>query len=624
MEEESAASFFHTSEDDPSSSSICSSASSSSCPSSSSGAYEWGTWPWICEHVHLVLAFSETAFLLLKEALGLSWVAICAWSRLGIVLSRPVLRLLFYLWSLALPYMQWFARTFFNHLKEQEPEVLIGYACFLGALIGFLLIRRLLRRLRVWDRCRAFVTRKVVMVEYRYHQARNKLHAYSQRAAEALPHVLFALGSVGAVWLFPKATHMLSQELVFHILLLYLPALATFYAVECSPFPPSPPSTATATSLRSKQGKPPSYPSSSTPATTPPWQEQTKHTKRLNEWLSYWIMTSLVLTFGNLLEQLYLRWFTRLLPFSNEAFLFFLLWLHLPQGGHALLKQHLLPFLRRHLGGILYFQKKRDSFMKHVLSVAVFTRLLSTATADLLALHVDEMFLVLPAAVLSLSPLAGWGLLFISLIFPGFASIRALGSSGGNGISKGGVHYSPIPWLKYWVVYAVSHILFQLMPFWSVIQMWFYLWILLPFELEGVPVLHKLKFDGRRRIWGVLRSVYRQEVMIIGGAGAGAGKVAAAGKMAGARGEAGGGESREGPQQEMQQPEGGDEEKSIHPPVSSTSSSFASEKSNTELKRRSGGGRKEMGVLRREEEEMEGEEGEGEVKGEVLGGGGGR
>ena len=240
--------------------------------------------------------------------------------------------------------------------------------------------------------------------------------------------------------------------------------------------------------------------------------------------------------------------------------------------------------------------------MKHVLNVAVFTRLLSTATAERLALHVDEVFLVLPAAVLALSPLAGWGLLFISLIFPAFASIRALGSSGGGGSgssssgsgsssSKGGVRYSPIPWLKYWVVYALSHILFQLLPFWSAIQMWFYLWVLLPFELEGVPVLHKLKFDGRRRIWDALCSVYRQELMIMGGGGGGGGGggVAEAGVMGGGAGEAGGGEGRGGPRQQLQQSQGGGD-KSCYPPMSSlTSSSSTSEGSNTKLRRRSGG-----------------------------------
>ncbi len=430
------------------------------------------TWSWVCANAHLFLAFAQEGQALLHDALVTSWVAMVAWWRLIVLLGAPVVRLLLHLWARTLPYLRWFAKTFFNHLKEQKPEVLLGYALFVGAFVGFLLLRRLLRRLRVWDRCRAFVARKVAVVEQQYHKTRNKLHQYSRRAAEALPHVLFAVACLGTLWLFPDVVQLASQELVFHILLLYLPALATFYTLQS--LPPTPPD-------------------------TPSWATG-KDDKRLKEWLSYWVVTALVFGAGGFLEQLWLRWVTRLVPWGSELVLFLTLWLHLPQGGAAMIWQHLVPFLRRNLGGLLALQEKRDAVVKSLLSVAVFTRLISQPSADRLANHVDEIFLVVPAAVLTFSPLAGWGLLFISLLYPAFATVRALGATG---------KYSPLPWLRYWVVYALSHLVLQVLPFWSALQMWYFLWVLLP-HFDGVPFL-PFHLDGRNRVFDVLSFIYHRE-----------------------------------------------------------------------------------------------------------------
>lgn len=501
---------------------------------SSPPSNEWWTWPWFNANLNLFLTFSEKAIILLREALSASWLALHAWYRLGVLLGRPVLRLLLHLWRSALPYLQWFAKAFINHLKEQEPEVLLGYGLFLGALVGFFLLRRLLRRLRVWDRCRATIASKVALVECRYHQARNKLNQYSRRAAEAFPHVLFVVACLAVQWLFPAVTSLLSQKLVFNVLLLYLPAFASFHALES--FPPRKASFPGSTGTR--HAKPADLPSTSRASSTAARLAPTgapshshgddKHEKRLKECLSYWIVAASIVAAGQGLDQLWLRWTTKWVPWGHECFLYFLLWLHLPQGGGALLKHHLLPFLRRHLGGILALQSRRDALVRRLLSLAVFAHLLSHPTADNLALHVDEFFLVLPAAVLTFSPFAGWGLLFISLLFPVLASARALGEEGGKrpvgskgtkketgGRSQSPPTYSPRPWLQYWIVYALGHVIFQVLPIWPLVQMWVFLWVLLP-DLAGIPFL-PIKLDGRRQVYGLLSRLHRLEMAGAGG-----------------------------------------------------------------------------------------------------------
>jgi len=68
----------------------------------------------------------------------------------------------------ALPHLQWAGQRCFDHLKEQEPEVLLGYAAFIALLVGLALLRRLLRRLRVYGRLRAWAQARVAAVERQY------------------------------------------------------------------------------------------------------------------------------------------------------------------------------------------------------------------------------------------------------------------------------------------------------------------------------------------------------------------------------------------------------------------------------------------------------------------------
>lgn len=243
-----------------------------------------------------------------------------------------------------------------------------------------------------------------------------------------------------------------------------------------------------------------------------PQPQQQHQQKRLRAWLSYWVVVAGLLATKAAAEQLWLRWLVRLVPWGGEAALFLAIWLHITQAGGALLQQHLQPFLQQRLGGLLALQAKRDAAVKGLLRVAVFTRLLSQGTADRLAGHVDEVLLVLPAAVLTLSPFAaGWGLLFISLLYPAYATVRAMGGASGKPAPKAQQQqqapaYPPEPWLRYWVVYALSHLLFQALPFWSVIQMWAYLWILLP-HLDGLPYV---VLDGRTRVFDLLGRLYQE------------------------------------------------------------------------------------------------------------------
>ncbi len=219
-------------------------------------------------------------------------------------------------------------------------------------------------------------------------------------------------------------------------------------------------------------------------------------------------------------EQLWLRWLARLVPWGGELALFCALWLHIPQAGGGLIQQYLRPFLHRHLRGLLALQARRDAAVGGVLRVAVFTRLLGERTAERLGGHVDELLLMVPAAVFTLSPMAaGWGLLFISLLYPAYATVRAMGGRPGGGSRSGGggggqsqqqsqqqpPPYPAEPWLRYWVVYALSHLLFQALPFWSVVQMWIFLWLLLP-HLEGLPVL----LDGRNLVFALLSLMYQE------------------------------------------------------------------------------------------------------------------
>lgn len=43
----------------------------------------------------------------------------------------------------AVPYMKMGGQAVADHLKSQEPKVLAGYALFIAAVIGFILLRRL-------------------------------------------------------------------------------------------------------------------------------------------------------------------------------------------------------------------------------------------------------------------------------------------------------------------------------------------------------------------------------------------------------------------------------------------------------------------------------------------------
>lgn len=299
--------------------------------------------------------------------------------------------------------------------------------------------------------------------------AQNKLRQYSRRAAEALPHLLFALLAVAACWLFPAPVHAAaSRAAVFNILLIYLPALACFHALQ-SPAAP----------------------------------------KKLQAWLPYWVAVAGLLALQAAAEQLWLRWTARLIPYAGELALFFALWLHVPQAGGALVQQHLRPFLHARLGGLLALQARRDAAVGGLLRVAVFARLLSQRNADRLAAHVDELLLVVPAAVLTLSPLAGWGLAFISLLYPAYATVRAMGDEKHQQQKhhhKQQQSYPAEPWLRYWVVYALSHLLFQALPFWNVIQMWYFLWLLLP-HFDGLPLL----LDGRNLVFALLSHLYNQQ-----------------------------------------------------------------------------------------------------------------
>lgn len=92
-----------------------------------------------------------------------------------------------------------------DHLKSQEPKVLAGYALFIAAVIGFILLRRwvrprayiprggpapkllcasrvhvtrLLRRLRVWDRITGYCRR--VKLKYQAN-IRERQHAFERR-----------------------------------------------------------------------------------------------------------------------------------------------------------------------------------------------------------------------------------------------------------------------------------------------------------------------------------------------------------------------------------------------------------------------------------------------------------
>ena len=57
-----------------------------------------------------------------------------------------------------------------------------------------------------------------------------KLRSYSRRAAEALPHALFALACLAATW--PQTVGAAARESTFNIVLLYVPAIATFLTLQ--------------------------------------------------------------------------------------------------------------------------------------------------------------------------------------------------------------------------------------------------------------------------------------------------------------------------------------------------------------------------------------------------------
>lgn len=326
----------------------------------------------------------------------------------------------------------------------------------------------------------------MAVVGKRYQQGADRLRQYSRRAAEALPHVLFALAAVSTSWLFPVAVHRASQEVVFNIVLLYLPAIATFFALQ----PPR------------------SSPSSSPPAGAPkPGGTTALLIKRMGqkeqykEWLLYWVVTALVLALRGVAEQLWLRWLMKMVPWAAEVLLFLAFWLHIPHCGGTIMRQHLYPRLQQSLGGLLWLHNYLDNFIHSITKVAAFTRLISQKTADRLNGHIDEILLVVPAAIVTLSPLAGWGLLFISLLFPAYATVRALG---GKELAGAAPPTDPaVPWLRYWVVYSLSHLLFQAMPFWSAIQMWYFIWLLIP-HFDGLPIV----LDGRNLLFEVLSNLY--------------------------------------------------------------------------------------------------------------------
>jgi len=110
--------------------------------------------------------------------------------------------------------------------------------------------------------------------------------------------------------------------------------------------------------------------------------------------------------------------------------------------------------LKDNLSTILKVTSARDAFAKKVLGVLVFLRSISEDRSQMIIDNMDEWSILLLVVVFFLTPgfITRFGLLLITLLYPAAISIRSLQSP-----------TTSLRWLKYWVVYALSHMLLLLL-----------------------------------------------------------------------------------------------------------------------------------------------------------------
>ena len=123
----------------------------------------------------------------------------------------------------------------------------------------------------------------------------------------------------------------------------------------------------------------------------------------------------------------------------------------------------------------------------------VLLRVVTEDKSQMLIDNMDEWSVIIFAAVFGITPgfVTRLGLVVVTLLYPALISIRSLETP-----------MASIRWLKYWVVYTISHMVFLLidtlmgwMPGYYHIQLFYYTWVLFPY------------FSGRDRIFDRLSSL---------------------------------------------------------------------------------------------------------------------
>jgi hypothetical protein len=209
--------------------------------------------------------------------------------------------------------------------------------------------------------------------------------------------------------------------------------------------------------------------------------------------LSYWAVAAITLAGRLCCEQLYLDRVLAFLPFGQALLLFFFLWLHMPFGGQPVVEAYIIPLLQTHLGTLLQGLNKAHDVARRGVGALVFMRVMSEGTGEWCLGHVDELVLSVPVAIFFFTWFTGFGVIFVSLLYPMLGSIRSMDDHHGSGQR----------WTQYWIVYAILHVLMMLfvdpllgwLPFSNHAKLLLYTWVIIPY------------FNGRERIYNFVHHI---------------------------------------------------------------------------------------------------------------------